>query len=446
MSIFAFTSRHVHALTLWALAAFSGLSIPGAAYALDLAGVYRAALENNTQFRAAEAQYAAARERISQSRAALLPAVSATGNTTWNDNHSNIYGHQRYNSNGYTVTLTQPLFNAPALLDLDEAHLLVEQAKAQFAQVQEDLALRTAQAYFDVLLAEDALATFKAQGAATLEQLQQAKRSLDIGTVNVTDVGDAQARFDLITAQEISARNDVLSKSNTLRQIVAIDPGALAPLPRDVVLTAPEPATLPPWERAAEANNATAAAARAALAAATAEVRKVRNTYLPTIDLVATHGENNSAYSIDVGNQNRGNTVGVQFTVSLFAGGATMSHLREAHLLEKKADADLEEAQRNGVLAAQQAFLGATSGLAQVSALSHALESAHTALKANQRGLVVGTRIDIDVLNARQQTAVIERDLARSRYDTLMSMLRLKAAAGALGAADIDEINALLVH
>jgi outer membrane protein len=388
----------------------------------------------------------AARERIAQSRAALLPAVSATGNTTWNNNHSNIYGHQQYNSNGYTVTLTQPLFNAAALSDLDEAHLLVQEAQAQFDQVQQDLALRTAQAYFDVLLAEDALATFKAQGAAALEQLQQATRSFDVGTATVTDVGDAEARHDLITAQEINAHNDVMVKTNTLRQIIDVEPGALAPLPREVVLTPPDPATLPPWERAAEANNATAVAARAALAAAEAEVRKVRNSVLPTFDLVATHGENSSAYSIDVGNQNHGNTIGVQVTVSLFSGGATASHLHEAHLLQKKADADLEEAQRSSVLTAQQAFLGATSGLAQVTALSRALESSHTALKGNQRGLQVGTRINIDVLNAEQQTAVIERDLAKSRYDTLMSMLRLKAAAGALNAADIGEINALLAH
>ncbi len=275
---------------LTALAAFAAVSLPREARALDLAGVYRAALDHNAKFRSAREQLAAARERIAQSRAALLPAVSATGNTTWNDNHSNIYGHQQYNSNGYTVTLTQPLFNAAALSDLDEAHLLVQEAQAQFDQVQQDLALRTAQAYFDVLLAEDALATFKAQGAAALEQLQQATRGFDVGTATVTDVGDAEARHDLITAQEINALNDVMVKTNTLRQIIDVEPGALAPLPRDVVLAPPNPATLPPWERAAEANNATAVAARAALAAAEAEVHKVRNSALPTFDLVATHG------------------------------------------------------------------------------------------------------------------------------------------------------------
>jgi outer membrane protein len=410
----------------------------------DLSMIFRDALANNAQYQSAQAQYAAYSERIPQSRAGLLPTLSASGNTTWNENQSNIFGRQRYNSNGYTVTLTQPLFRAPAILELSEAHAQVDQAKAQLDSALQDLMLRTAQAYFDVLFAEDALNTFRAQGAADLQQLQQAQRSFDIGTMTTTDVRDAQARYDVVNAQTINAQNELAAKTNGLRQIINREPGSLMPLRAGIVLESPMPSTLAPWERAAESDNISVIAGRAALQAAQRETQRARATFLPTFDFVATYGSNKSAYSIEVGNQNKGSTVGVQVTVPLFTGGATSSHLRESFSLQKKANADLEEARRVSVLSAQQAYLGATSGLAQVKALGVALESSRTALQANRRGMDVGTRINIDVLNAEQQVAVIERDLAKSRYETLMSLLRLKAAAGSLGASDMDEVNALL--
>ena len=426
------------------IAGLAALALGGFARGDDLATLFREALANNAQFNSAQAQYDAVKERVPQGIAALLPAITASANTTWNHNVSNTLGLQDYNSNGWLVTLTQPLWRVQSGVALDQAYSGRDQAKALLEQARQDLAIRTAQAYFDVLYARDALSTFRAQRAADLQQQEQAQRSFDIGTATITDVRDAKARYDLVSAQEVSAVNDVASKTNVLRQIIGRDPGPLEPLRDGVVLMSPQPESLAPWERSAETNNASVVAGEAAVETARLEAKKARSARLPTIDLVATRGYNKSATTITVGTENQGNTIGLQFAVPIDVTGGTSAKEREALNLQKKANADLLDARRTGVLAAQQAYLGATSGIAQVRALEEALKSAQVALQSNKRGLEIGSRINIDVLNAQQQVSATERDLAKARYDTLMSLLRLKGAVGSLGDSDIDELNNLL--
>ena len=426
------------------VALLAGAALSGLARADDLATIYREALANNAQYQSAQAQFAAVRERVPESLASLLPFVSVSANSLWNDNNSNTLQRQQYNSNYYTVSLTQPVWRAQNLVALHEARSQVEQAKAQLDQAQQELLLRTAQAYFDVLYAQDALNTFREQRAAYLQQMQQATRSVEVGAAAITDQRDAEARYALVTAQEISARNEVATKTQALRQIIDRDPGRLAGLRSGVTLASPVPDTLPPWENAAETGNTAVMAAEAALEAAELEAKKARVGRLPTVDLVATHGLSKSLTNITVGTDLHADTVGVQISMPIYAGGGTSAKVRENVHLVHKASADLEDARRTSVLAAEQAYLSATSGLAQVKALEHAVEAAQTALEANKLGVQVGSRINVDVLNAQQELAVTRRDLAKARYDTLLGLLRLKAAAGSLGAADVDEVNALL--
>ncbi|MGC1459590.1 MAG: TolC family outer membrane protein [Steroidobacteraceae bacterium] len=410
----------------------------------DLAMIYRDALANNAQYQSAEAQYRAVREHVPESVAALLPAVSVAANTLWNDNNSNTLGRQQYNSNYYAVTLTQPVWRPQNFLALDEARSQVVQAQAQLDLAQHELLVRTAQAYFDVLFARDALNTFKEQGAAYQEQLQQASRNFEVGAAPIMDLRDAEARFALVTAQEISASNDLASKMQVLRQITDKEPGPLVGLRAGVVLASPVPDTVGPWETAAQSNSAAVLAAEAALAASRLEVRRIRAEGLPTVDLVMSHGLSKSASSITVGQDLHADTVGIQVSVPIYSGGGSSAKVRENLALVDKAQADLEDAQRSGVLAVEQAYLGATSGLSQVKALQRAVAAAQTALESNKRGVQVGTRAGVDVLNAQQELSVTKRDLAKARYDTVMYMLRLKAAAGSLGAADLDEVNGML--
>jgi len=426
------------------IAGWAILALCGVARADDLATIYQKALVNNAQYRAAEAQFASVQERVPESAAALLPSVSVSANTLWNDNNSNTLNHQAYNSNGYTVSLVQPVWRAQNNIALHEARTLVGQASAQLDQAREELLIHTAQAYFDVLFAQDALNTIKEQRAADLQQLEQATRSFDIGAASITDVRDAKAHYDLLTAQEIGAGNEVASKTQVLRQIINQDPGPLAPLRVGVLLRSPIPDTLGPWEAAAQTTNAAVVAAEAALEAAHQEARKAQAGHLPTVDLVASHGFSSSATNITVGTDLHANTIGIQVSVPIYSGGGTLAKVRENAALVNKANADLDDARRTGVLGAQQAYLGATSGLAQVKALTEAVKSAQIALESNKRGVAVGARINIDVLNAQQALAVTERDLAKARYDTLMALLHLKAAAGLLGPTDVEEVNGLL--
>ena len=416
------------------------------AQAQDLGSIYQDALANDAQYRAAKAQYASIEERVPQSRAALRPVISLSAGGNRNDANGTGLSAQQYTSKSYSVSLTQPLFRRQSVIGLDQSNLLLEQARAQLEQARQELLIRTAQAYFDVLLARDSLNTIKTQRAANLELSAQAKRSFEIGTVSITDVRDAKARYDIVTAQEISASNDLSSKILTLRQIINKDPGTLAPLRAGLTLQNPVPNDMQAWVDKALTSNAGVLAASAAAEVARLETKKARAAHLPTLDLTASKGFERSGSVTTIDNNVYSKAIGVQLTVPIYSGGGTVAHEREMLALLEKSEAELEGARRIGTLTAQQAYLGVTAGLAQVQALEESVSSGRTALDANKRGLEVGTRINIDVLNAQQQLAVTERDLAKARYDTLMSQLKLKAAAGSVGESDVMELGQLLIR
>lgn len=414
------------------------------AHADDLLGMYREALEADAQFVAASAQYEATGNRVGQSLASLLPSLSLNANTMGVDRDSNTFGDQNYTSNGFSVDLTQPLFRWEHKIAHDQSRVLVEQARAELELARQDLVLRLCQAYFDVLFAQDALATIDAERAAIAEQMAAAKRGYDIGTANITDVRDAEARHDLVVAQQIVARNDLAAKREALRVIIDREPDELSPLQAGVSLQRPVPDEMEAWVRASTTDALAVVAGLAAEEIARLETRKARAGHYPKVDLKASYAESDSSTINTVGTELDERTVGVQVTMPLFSGGGVLAREREARDLLRKAHADLDHTRRTSALNARQAYLATGAGLSQIAALERALASARTALQSNQRGLQLGVRANIDVLNAQQQVSTTERDLARSRYDTLMALLRLKAAAGKLSETDVIEVNGLL--
>jgi outer membrane protein len=417
--------------------------------AADLIQVYREALVNDAQYAAARAAAEAGREKLPQGVAGLLPKIDATANTVWNENkyrlNSNPKIERDYNTNAYNVVLTQPLFRWQNFVQYGQSKLQVVQAEAVFAQASQDLILRVAQAYFDVLNAQENLRAVQANKTAISQQLEQAKKSFEVGTVTITDSQEAQSRFDLATAQEIVAESTLEVKRYALRVLVGKDSGELNRLKPQAVLAPPQPASMDKWVDAAEKDSFTVQAQQAAAEVAEKEVERTRAGHYPTVDVVANVGRNNAALSFAGRDslETNARNIGFQLNIPLFQGGYVNSKTREAVANRSAADAALESAKRNAALGARESYLGVVSGLSQVRALEAALISSTSALDSNKLGYEVGVRINIDVLNAEQQVYVTKRDLAKARFDTLYSQLKLKAAVGSLGEADLEQINPL---
>ncbi|HNL95773.1 MAG TPA: TolC family outer membrane protein [Accumulibacter sp.] len=436
------------AVGLAALCAASG------ALAADLMQVYRDALSYDAQYAAARATAAAGRERLPQALAGLLPSVNATGSTYWNGSHYDYRPggssatqsyRNRYNTNSYGASLTQPLFRWQNWVQYDQAKLLVMQAEATFAQAGQELIVRVAQAYFDVLFASENLRAVQAEKTAIGQQLEQAKKNFEVGTATITDTYESQSRFDLARAKEIAAESELEVKRYALRALIGNEPGELNRLKDKAVVQPPQPASMEPWVEAAERDSFLVQAQQAAAEAAGRAVEVSRAGHYPTLDVVANYSANNSPGQFGIGEiDTRTRQLGLQLNIPIFQGGAVNSRTREAAAKRDAELSALDNARRNSALNARQAYLGVVSGLAQVRALEAALVSGLSSLESNRLGYEVGVRINIDVLNAENQVYVTRRDLAKARLDTLLAQLKLKAAVGALGEADLEQINALL--
>ena len=428
------------------------LGMSSLAQAADLLQTYHAAQANDPQIAAAYATQQAGREKLPQGRSLLMPSINLNANSTFNDQTIRYLGaspfpggNNRYNSNGYGVTLVQPLYRQQNWLVYSESELQVAQAEAQFKIAEQDLILRVAQAYFDVLIAQDSVQLAGAQKTAISEQLEQARRNFEVGSATITDTLEAQARHDLTGAQEIAAQNNLEIKRRALQQLINAMPGDLARLGKEFQMEAPQPADMEKWVDDAQLNSPQLAIARAGAEIAEKEVARNRGGHYPTVDLVANYSNNNSSGgSFGVGSENTSKSVGVQLNMPLFQGSAVNSKWREAEANRERAGQELENARRNIATQTRQAYLGVTSGIAQVKALQQALASSESVLEASKLGQEVGVRTNLDVLNAQQQLYSTRRDLYQATYSFLISQLRLKAAAGSLGEEDLSKVNQAL--
>jgi len=418
--------------------------------AADLLDIYRSAQSQDAVFASARAARDAGQEKLTQGRALMLPSVNLSANTTMNDVHTvlPVESTKRYNSHGYTVSLVQPLFREQNWALYTESELQVAQSEAQFRQAEQDLVLRSAQAYFDVLIAQDSVQLAAAQKTAIAQQLEQAKRNFEVGTATITDTHEAQARFDLIVAQELAAQSTLEVKRRALQQLINADPGQLNPLGKNLKLEAPQPVGADHWVDEARRGNPQLAMAQASAELADKEVDRNRGGHLPTIDIVANYSNNYTGYNsfnpaagpTDIRSKN----VGLQLNMPLFQGGATQSKWREADANRTRANQELENARRNVELQTRQAYLGVVNGIAQVQALQQALKSSESLLEASKLGHEVGVRTNLDVLNAQQQAFATRRDLYQAEYNYLLSQLRLKAATGSLTEEDVAKVNGAL--
>ncbi len=417
------------------------LGVHSPVFADDLMQIYRAAQTRDAVFAGARAAQQAGKEKLTQGRSLLLPSVNLSANTTYNDLNSPLLT-KKYNSHGYAVSVVQPLFREQNWATYQQADLQVAISEAQFKLAEQDVILRSAQTYFDVLIAQDTVQLTNAQKTAISQQLEQAKRNFEVGTSTITDTHEAQARFDLVVAQEIAAANNLELKRRALQQLVNGEVGELSALGSGFKLESPNPADVQKWVADAQQGNFQIVMAQAAEALAEQEVAKNRGGHLPTLDAVGNYS-NSTGCSFSCGDT-KSVSVGLQLNVPLFSGGAIQSKWREADANREKAKQDLENTRRNVELQTRQAYLGVVSGIAQVQALQQALKSSESLLQASKLGQEVGVRTSLDVLNAQQQLFSTRRDLLQSQYNFLVSHLRLKAAVGSLAEADLGQINKAL--
>ena len=422
-----------------------------AAHSADLLGVYREAQLQDAVYAGAKASYIAAQERLPQARALLLPNLNFGAGTNYNDINadypSNLFpsGQRDYYDYNYGLNVVQPLYRRQNSMVFEQAKIQVKQAENQLSQAAQDLMTRVSQAYFDVLLARANLSTTRSQKSAVSEQLEQAKRNFIVGTATITDSREAQARYDLVIAQELGNENDLEVRMRALEQIVGKPVGELAGLSLPVTLNPPDPVDMNTWVEQAYQSSLQVALAQQSLEIAAREVDKAQAGHYPTLDAVGSLSQNYASGSAQgIESDVRALVVGLRLNIPLYQGGAIDSQVREAVANQERARQDLENARRSVALQTRQAYLGVTSGLGQVKALEQAVASTQLQLESTKVGQEVGVRTAVDVLNADQQLAIARRDFAQAIYNTILNQLKLKAAVGKLTEADLADVNALL--
>ena len=415
----------------------------------DLMDIYREAQRADPALAAARASWLATQERAPQARAQLLPNVALSGSVNANDTYSNtrsnppIIASGNFQDYGVTISATQPIYRVQTVLAYDQAKRQVEQADFTLASAQQDLIIRVAVVYFDVLLAQFNVELAVAQKSAVSEQLAQAKRNFEVGVATITDTNEAQANYDQIVAQEITARNELENRLAALRAIIGRMPRDLKKLGPSFDPAPPEPDALEPWLGRAAKENLAVRISQYNYDIAVIEVDKQRAGHLPTLDLIGSlrAGGTTGGSSSDFDGSTRTASVGIALNWPIYQGGFVDSRIREAVASQDAARETLELARRTALFNAQVGYTGVNSSVASVQAFTAAVQSAEVALQSNRLGQEVGVRTNLDVLNVQQNVFTQRRNLAQAYFNYLINTLRLKSAVGTLNEQDLEMLN-----
>ncbi|MEE8208385.1 MAG: TolC family outer membrane protein [Nitrosomonadaceae bacterium] len=415
--------------------------------AADLMDIYRDALEHDAQYASARAAHMAAQEKLPQGRAGLLPTISLSGLLRRQRIDTNRGSEVTNDRSGLTITATQPLFRMENFVAYEQSKIQVIQADSQFIIAAQDLILRVAQAYFDVLITQFDLSVVEDQKKSIERQLKQAKASFEAGISTIVDTYEAQARFDLTVSQEIIAKNTLEINKRKLEKITGRFPDSLARLhERDPDLFTLKYANMDNWLTIAEQNSLTIRVQQSVYEIAKKEVERAKAGHYPTLDLVALYSDQKgvggsiTGRGIDLTSKE----IGLELNVPIFSGFAVQSRVREALANQDRVLQDMKNTRRDTALQVSEQYLNATNGLALVKARIQAVRSTQSQYESTKVGQEVGIRNEVDVLNARGLYSVAQRDLARAYYNLLISRLRLEAAAGELDEEDLVQINEVL--
>ena len=417
--------------------------------ALDLVQALKLAQQNDAVLRAAQAEYLAITEVESQSTAALFPTVSlsvfAQKNSTEISNASNAAsnGSSDFNTDGYSIELTQTLYNQQLFDAMDESEAVSAQALASFEAEKQSLILRLAKAYFTVLAAQDNVAFAEAEKKANERLLKQNQERFKVGIIAITDVKEAQATYDSSVAQAIIASNGLSNQHEALWFIINQRPDNLSLLKESIPLSFPKMEDIKAWQDKALANNILLRAARYAMDAAKNNYHGQRSGHYPTLNLNAQHGSTSAdGNSLGLGGRDlEDTTIGLSLNIPIYSGGYTSSKIRQSAAELDQAKMLFEKQQRQTIQEMRVAYLGVQAAIAQIKAFKQALISTQSATEATELGFEVGTRTSVDVLLAQGNLFKSQRDYAKARYEYILKLLELKFAAGLLTTADIEHIS-----
>lgn len=422
--------------------------------AQDLSETFELALQNDPVLKEAQANQLATGESRPQSIARLLPNLSANGlsSSDWLrnqkyhvDSRSPDYRgpNQSYWSFVFNIKLTQPLFHWDYWIQLSQSDNQIAQAEADYQAVLQKLMVRTTEAYFNVLSAQDTLELILAEKESIARQLDQAKQRYEVGLNSITDVYEAQAGFDDAIANEIEAVHDLENKKEALREIIGDNEVQLNSLGATLPLLKPEPANIADWSTTAETNNFNIISALNKAEFSRKSIDVQRAGHLPQLDMVALYSD--SDVNSTSGFRGDSQSVGVQLNIPLYEGGAVNSRTRQASYQYEAAKENLIAVKRAVKRQVKDAYNGVVTNISRVEALKTAVTSAESALEATEVGFDIGTRTMVDVLAEQKKLYRTKRDFYRSRYDYLINSIKLKQASSELTQNDLVQINRLLV-
>jgi outer membrane protein len=415
--------------------------------AQDLVAIYGLALKNDAELLIAEANYLAAVQAVPIARSGRKPQVflNATGLARESDNSET--GDNDNETIGYSLNLTQSLYDNETAGNIDTAEASTEAELARLQAARQQLILRTAENYFAVLAAQDNVEFAYAERTAIARQLEQAQKRFEVGLIAITDVHEAQARFDTAEAQAILAENLLENAYQSLAVITGdVTIRELARVGDNLDMVVPEPADSERWVNAALEFNRDLLAARRDLDAARFERRKRSKRGYPTLDLVASYADNDVDDDLLGDSQQDDLTLSLQFEMPLYTGGRISAEQSESESQFVAAKNNVLLQTRLASQLSRTAYLDVVSGISQVKALKQALESSNVALEATRAGFEVGTRTSIDVLVSLRETYRAERDYASARYEYLINTLLLRRAAGILEDDDLFDISRWLIQ
>lgn len=418
------------------------LALAQSAHADNLVELYDIAVQQDPQFQAARATQSSVKKTEEIARGGLLPTIGLSANV----NHINqdvrnspTARDDSFNRQDVALSLSQPVFRKDRWLSVDQAQILSGKAEVDFLAAEQDLIIRLARAYFNVLSAQDTLEFVLSDKKAIERQLEQARQRFEVGLIAITAVHEAQAAYDQSTANQINAENALDNANEALREIVGNQAFKLDTLAAELDLSKPDPADLSAWTEKALQQNPKVIAAKNTTEVAQKEIEVKRSGHYPTIDLVGSHSL--SRTSANNGSDLDTTSIGLQLALPLYAGGSVTASTEKAQLDFEAAQYGVEQQKRVVTRQVRDAYRGVIASISQVKALEATRKSSKSALEATEAGFEVGTRTIVDVLNSQRNLYSAVRDYAQARYNYIINGLLLKQAAGTLSGKDLEQVN-----